>query len=545
LVLAISQDSHTPEIIMKTLHLDLVKSQLFQLATCSNFESILTTAFGTQIEPHKVRQLRKQWLMGNFSVIPPIEVLAEGELGIASGGYAASEDKIFVSADFLAQQQGNPQAITGLLLEEIGHKLDLVFNGHVDSPGDEGEIFSRLVSGQNLSAATLARLKAEDDRAVITIGGKAVSIEQQIIVGTAMNDNLFGTLDSDDISGRAGNDTLYGGTGNDTLSGGDDNDILDGGTGNDTLRGGSGRDALYGEADNDSLYGESGNDTLRGGYGDDNLYGESDNDSLYGESGNDLLRGGDGDDTVYGGEGNDRLSGVDGNDLLYGEADNDTLYGGFGNDTLYGGFGNDYFSGEDGNDYLSGEDGNDTIFGGVGNDALYGGSGDDTLAGGEGNDTLQGEKGNDNLVGGNGNDNLVGGSSNDTLFGQDGNDFLSGGSGRDRFYFTTAVSTGRDTITDFFSGIDFFAEEVDRIVLRQSVFANVTSANGTLTNFSTVANDAAALAGTSSAAILYSTSTGNLFYNQNGTLAGLGISGGNFAQLANLPNLTASDFLIE
>jgi Ca2+-binding RTX toxin-like protein len=487
---------------MKNQYLDLAKSQLFQLATLTNFESIFTTAFGTNIDPTKIRQLRKQWLMGNFSVIPQIEVLTHGELGGASGGYAASEDKIFISSDFLAQHQGNPQAIAGLLLEEIGHKLDRVFNGNIDSPGDEGEIFSRLVRGENLSASTLARLKAEDDRAVITVGGKAVSIEQQTINGTANNDTLIGTADNDVISGGNGDDTLQGGNGDDTLNGEFGNDIIYGESGNDTLNGGKG---------NDSLYGGIGDDSLNGGSGNDTLYGGIDNDSLYGESGNDLLQGESGNDTLNGGDGNNTLDGGSGNDTLYGESVNDTLYGGSGNDTLYGG---------------------GTLYGGIGNDFISG-WGNATLNGGSGNDTLSGGKGSDTLDGG------------------VGNDYLEGGPGEDRFSFTTEASTGKDIITDFFPttfGSDPFYYSLvggDKIVLSQNVFASVTSANGWISNFATVANDAAALAGTSSAAILYSTSTGNLFYNQNGTLAGLGNSGGNFAQLPNLPNLTASNFIIE
>jgi Ca2+-binding RTX toxin-like protein len=521
--------SHT--IIMKTQYLDLVKSQLFQLATLANFESILTTAFGTNIAPQKIRQLRKQWLMGNFSVIPPIEVLAQGELGIASGGYAAAEDKIFISADFLAQQQGNPQAITGLLLEEIGHKLDRVFNGHIDSPGDEGEIFSRLVSGQNLSAATLATLRAEDDRALITVGRKAVSIEQEIIIGTAGSDTLIGTPDSDSISGGAGIDFLDGRDGNDFLSGGLGNDLLNGDNGNDTLYGGFG---------DDSLYGGFGNDLLRGETGDDLLEGEAGNDNLFGDAGSDTLRGGSGNDTIFGG---------DNNDILIGGADSDYLVGDNGNDALFGGTGNDILNGGDGNDNLFSGDDNDALLGGNGDDVLWGEAGNDRIFGEAGNDILLGGTGDDRLDGMSGDDSLAGTDGNDTIYGGSGNDTLNGGTGNDLFYFTSfsplsglatvANLVGRDTVVDFVTGLD-------KIVLSQSTFTNVTATgNGSILNFATVANDAAALSGTSSAAILYSSSTGNLFYNQNGTLAGLGNSGGNFATLSGLPTLAASDFLIE
>lgn len=57
-----------------------------------------------------------------------------------------------------------------------------------------------------------------------------------------------------------------------------------------------------------------------------------------------------------------------------------------------------------------------------------------------------------------------------------------------------------------------------------------------------MADDAVAAA--SSALIVYSRATGNLFYNQNGTAAGLG-TGGHFATLSGLPTLTASDILIQ
>ncbi len=59
-----------------------------------------------------------------------------------NGGYAADLDEILVSADFLARHQDDPLAVGGLLLEEIRHKIDQVLNGNVDSPGDEGAIFS-------------------------------------------------------------------------------------------------------------------------------------------------------------------------------------------------------------------------------------------------------------------------------------------------------------------------------------------------------------------------------------------------------------------
>jgi Ca2+-binding RTX toxin-like protein len=444
-------------------YLQLVKTQLAQFATQTNFAMILKTAFGANISAAKIATLRQQWTTGDFSLIPQIDILSNGELGRASGGFAASENKIFVSSTFLTKYQNDPKAITGFLIEEIGHKLDRVFNGTVDSAGDEGEIFSRLVSGETLSPQTLARLKTEDDTALITVGGKVISIEQSVISGTAGNDILLGGTGNDELYGEGTMtsstlEQVIGGSGNDLLYGEAGNDELYGDVGNDELYGGTGDDELFGNTGNDSLFGDVGSDTISGEAGDDKLFGGADTDYLYGGAGNDTINGEVGNDELFGEDGNDGLFGGDGNDKLSGGNDNDALAGAAGNDTLLGGIGNDNLDGGDGNDNLSGGTGNDsgllatTDFG---EDYLVGGAGDDILTGGFSNDTLYGDAGNDILNGDDGNDNLFGGAGNDILndkngyfVGGAGDDTLNGGSS-DNFYVIDAdIDLGTDTIND-------------------------------------------------------------------------------------------------
>ena len=116
-------------------------------------------------------------------------------------------------------------------------------------------------------------------------------------------------------------------------------------------------------------------------------------------------------------------------------------------------------------------------------------------------------------------------------------------------------SLAKDTIADFTKG-------EDKIVLDKGIFSKISSGAGepvivysndnaeqwtslAATSFATIGSDGAALTTTSSAAILYSPSTGNLFYNQNGAIAGLG--GGtsdSFANVSGNPLLTASDFSV-
>ena len=179
-----------------------------------------------------------------------------------------------------------------------------------------------------------------------------------------------------------------------------------------------------------------------------------------------------------------------------------------------------------------------SLNGGLGNDDLFGGAGNDILTGDAGNDILTGDAGNDTLLGGTGNDILRGGA---------GNDILTGGAGYDQFWFDIGrpfnSTMGIDTVTDFVPG-------TDRIVLDKTTFAALrTSANSTLNNTEfAVINRATkwaslAGAGSSSASIVFNLATGDLFYNPNGSTAGLG-SGGLFANLAGVTTLFAADISV-
>jgi Ca2+-binding RTX toxin-like protein len=159
-------------------------------------------------------------------------------------------------------------------------------------------------------------------------------------------------------------------------------------------------------------------------------------------------------------------------------------------------------------------------------------------------DVINGQGGNDTLYGLGGNDLLRGGLGHDTLVGDAGNDTLRGGQGTDKFVFKgsgqfSKHDLGQDVI------LDFTTSDNDQIVLSKSTFKAVRSHLGNgfskSTDFAVVPNGSAI--GGSSASIVYDSSSGGLYYNQNGRAAGLG-SGDLFATLANKPMLTASSFRI-
>jgi Ca2+-binding RTX toxin-like protein len=116
---------------------------------------------------------------------------------------------------------------------------------------------------------------------------------------------------------------------------------------------------------------------------------------------------------------------------------------------------------------------------------------------------------------------------------------LFGGAGRDTFVFGSTkisklASLGVDTIQDF-------TVADDKIQLSKTTFA-ILNTVGILAadKFSTVTTDAAA---TATGAIVYNSTTGNLFYNANAAAAGFGTTGGQFAHLN--PGLTLTNNLFE
>ncbi|WP_353932785.1 Calx-beta domain-containing protein [Okeanomitos corallinicola TIOX110] len=464
------------------------------MSNLDSFGYVLDTAFGTAYNRNLAEILRLQWQAGDFSQIPQIEILDSSILGTAQGAYAISTNTIYLS-DYLVKT-GTPEAISRVLLEEIGHFVDAQINT-LDASGDEGAIFAELVQGNSLDAATLEVLKNEDDTAVIDVDGESVLVEQANLSGTSGNDTITGTTGNDVISGLGGNDRLYGLEGNDSLNGGGGNDIIFSDAGNDTINGATGFD--YYVADySDRTTGltmtydpTTGNGTitigsevdtlisiesfnegfgLNGGFKGtafaDVIVGTSDSENyywygIYGGDGNDTISGGAGDDNVYGEEGNDVLNGDAGNDYLYGGNGNDSLNGGVGDDVIYSDIGNDTINGGTGFDYYV-ADYSDRTTGltmtydpTTGNGTITIGSEVDTLisiesfnegfglnGGFKGTafaDVIVGTSDSENyywygIYGGDGNDTISGGAGDDNVYGEEGNDVLNGDAGNDYLY---------------------------------------------------------------------------------------------------------------
>jgi len=346
-----------------------------------------------------------------------------------------------------------------------------------------------------------------------------------------------------------GNNTNIDGTGNslnNLIQGSTGSNIIDGGAGKDTLQGGDGNDIYVIDNANDVVTETNTDvnqlDIVRTAI---NKYVLPDNVEI-------LILEGTANLTGTGNELNNSLIGNSGENNLEGQNGKDTLDGGVGKDTLTGGDGDDSYLVDQTDDTITeaankGKDtalasANYTLGNNVENLTLLGGNNlkgtgntlNNLINGNIGNNTLEGKAGDDILTGNAGDDILVGNQANDTLI---------GGVGADKFNYNTGVAySGADLGGDKIN--DFNSSEADQIILGKKTFALTSSAGNGFSNsseFASVTTDNAGKAST--ARIVYSKETGNLFYNDNGTTVG---GEAIITTLSNIPSsLAASDFIVE
>ncbi len=189
-----SPNSHNTSLQQSLLQAQLnAQDLLSEFALSEDFLSGIQTAFGNDFNQSTLEQFYQQWLEDNFENFPEVEMRSQSELNEANGAFSAETNKIYISREFLV---GNDLgAVTHVLLEEYGHYIDSQIN-FSDALGDEGDIFSRLVRGENLGSNELGELRAEHDSTTITINGESIAIEQasnnlKQVVQNGLNNTLL------------------------------------------------------------------------------------------------------------------------------------------------------------------------------------------------------------------------------------------------------------------------------------------------------------------------------------------------------------------
>lgn len=488
--------------------------------------------------------------------------------------YVQSPDAVLIDLSAASQTGGHAQ---GDVLHGINHLIGSDHNDTLLGQFDPASAILSFVDNEFLGGAGndllsgfggFDTLHGEGGNDLL-FGGA----DHDEVFGGAGNDTLFGGDGDDTLDGGSGADFLGGGDGDDLFlvrlgdtvedTGGYDtvvtltDYILPGGVEIEVLQAAEGASGLIliGNEFDQTIIGDAGNSTIHGGGSGDFIFGGAGgrNMVVYSLSGlgvdvdltRSLLAGqigghAEGDRLVgitdlRGSLHSDVLAGDEQGNFLEGLAGADTLHGGAGADELLGGQGDDALFGDDGADTLTGGDGNDTLNGGAGADQMAGGSGDDVYVinsagdvivelADQGRDTVRStittELG-DNLedlvllgstrINGAGNtmDNAIrGNAGNNILQGREGADTLTGGAGSDIFVFNTPLdSSNVDVITDFEVG-------VDRIRLHAAQFEGLVAGDLDASAFRAAAAGAAA---TAAHRILYSTTTGNLFHDADGT----------------------------
>ena len=154
--------------------IDATKDTLTGLLKNPQIDQIMGVSFGANYKQSFTDNLLNNLAKNDFYKAPNIVLISDQTF---NGAYATQNNIIYLSQEFVANNLNNLGEIKGVLLEEFGHYIDAKINVQ-DSPGDEGDIFSRLVQGQSISNDELLSLKSENDGKLITVNGQEIFIEQ-------------------------------------------------------------------------------------------------------------------------------------------------------------------------------------------------------------------------------------------------------------------------------------------------------------------------------------------------------------------------------
>jgi hypothetical protein len=173
----LSQPKHTSAISeVLSQSLELAASQLRLFIERPIFSASMNLAFGADWNQQKFQDLVQNWQKSDFKTIVKIDLLTGSSLNGANAAFSAETDTIYFSRDFLLQNAENIEAVTAVLIEEWGHRIDSKINT-IDALGDEGDIFSRVVRGVKISQNELEELREENDHAKIIIDNAPIEIE--------------------------------------------------------------------------------------------------------------------------------------------------------------------------------------------------------------------------------------------------------------------------------------------------------------------------------------------------------------------------------
>ena len=162
-----------------------------------SFDAFMKQVFGDKYDKNLAEQYRQQALRGDFSFLPDVKLVDAATLQGGKGAYNEAEGVVYINRDIA---ESDPDLAAQVFVEEAGAHLDAKLNS-TDTKGDEGEMFRRVLGGEQLSAREIEAIRNDDDHGTITVDGKKVEVEfwfgEDIVdaVGGAVKDVVGGVVD--------------------------------------------------------------------------------------------------------------------------------------------------------------------------------------------------------------------------------------------------------------------------------------------------------------------------------------------------------------
>jgi hypothetical protein len=156
-------------------------------ADAEAFAVVLRQVYGAEAGSAAATALRSSLLGEGLGLNLEVAALP-GLRGAYAAATASAGELVLLDGAWLAA--ASAAELEAVLLEELGHALDWRINGAIDSPGDEGEIFSALLRGETPSAASYM----ENDHRWIEIAGQRRLVEAAVADTTAPTVELNGAV---------------------------------------------------------------------------------------------------------------------------------------------------------------------------------------------------------------------------------------------------------------------------------------------------------------------------------------------------------------
>ncbi|WP_413176237.1 pre-peptidase C-terminal domain-containing protein [Anabaena azotica] len=189
--------NYQSEVIPSPIEYSLQENQQFTLDSIktltgeilrkfANDDDLFVQVLRDKANTPEIQLVRSQWLVGDFSQLPFVQVLSAADMNGAVGAYDSANNNIYLSDTLFGLSAAPLNSVNGgvgVLVEETFHWLDNRVG--TDTPGDEGELARNSVFGVHLSNAELNRINQEDDRGYITVYGQIVPVEMAVVSNTA------------------------------------------------------------------------------------------------------------------------------------------------------------------------------------------------------------------------------------------------------------------------------------------------------------------------------------------------------------------------